>query len=604
MALLKARIERFRAFSDTGDLRLAPLSGIVGRNDTGKSGLLHGLKLFFDPPKKGGLPETDFHARSTKEPVRVELSFDPSRLRARRVKIDAKNTIDIVDDFLVDDGGNLTVRLNCTDRAIGPFEALIRDVDDPELFPLVHKNQEQLLELLKKRGLPAVVAGKETNQEKRNVLRDAALTAGSGWRCDWVDALSLEKPIRSVLPQLLFFTDQARYGIAETPVQNQFKTIVDQAVAATPDAVSIEDQIRTAIQGEFDKVFEHLNQLTDAVTGMKAEPRINWKKAVDGIDLLWSDSHGIEIPFELRGAGVRRLFMVAYFQYLATEALYEQDGPQYLFAIEEPELHLHPGAQRLLCDALVQLGEHGHQVIFTTHSPVFAALSPGDGLILVTRPGPSALSEQKPAVDLAEVARQLGVETSDRLIGKDNVVLVEGKWDVQFYEEALAALFAAGDTKLDPANVIFLQCGGVHNLHWVVTTQRMEEAGLKWAVLIDSDRAAAGGPMDAAATDLSANPPQTCSLVCVLDRTYIENYFDSAAVKAVTGVDCVIQDFGKARNLDGGIVSKGDWKKIKGEAGPIAKQMGAGTLKARSLRADGTCELVDNFEKIRAAFGL
>lgn len=604
MPIAELRVQNFRAFADSGLVTVGGVMPIVGKNDVGKSGLLHALRLFFEPPKRGGLDVADLHGKDADGVASVEIAFKPSALMTQEIQIDAKNKIHLTDDRLVDARGLLRLRLSVSAKTITAFEMFIQDVDDDALFPLAIKNHDELLELLSANGLPAVKAGKETNQEKRSNLREHAEAAGKGLREDWVDCTAIEKKVRDVLPQLILFTDTANYGIGETPVQNQFKGIVDKALAAHPDAKRIEDDIRATIQAEFDKVFERLSRLTTTVTSLEATTKVSWKKAVDGIGLSWGDPAGVSIPFEMRGAGVRRLFMVAYFQYEAATSLHTPEGPKYVFAVEEPEVHLHPGAQRELNSAFRELADLGHAVIFTTHSPVFASTTPLRDLVLVVRPHAAAEAQQVSKIDPSQVAIELGVEASDRLVGKNYVILVEGPRDVEFYTNVLSLLHEAGHTNLAPDSVLFLQCGGISNLRFTVTTRCIDEAGLKWAVLADSDRTAAGSPMSRNAQELQANCPPSCTSLSFLTKSNIENYLDPVIVKMVTGVDCAIPDYGKPTDAAGTPLLGQALKAVKNAAPTIVQQMGVVGILAHSQDANGRSEFEMIFESIRQAFGL
>lgn len=582
MPIAEMRVKNFRAFADSGVVRLGGVTPIAGRNDVGKSGLLHALRVFFEPPKKGGLDLSDLHAMNPNAVAEIEVAFKPATLSTQEVQIDAKNKIHLIDDHLVDSQGLLRLRISISEKAITAFEILIQDIDDDALFPLAIKDHDELLNLLAANGLPAAKAGKETNQQKRTSLRQKAQADGRGLREAWVNAVPVEKKFRDILPQLILFSDTANYGIGETPVQNQFKGIVDKALAAHPNAKQIEDSIQATIQAEFDKVFERLTRLTNTVTSLEANTKISWKKAVDGIGLSWGDPAGVSIPYEKRGAGVRRLFMVAYFQYEAAASLHAAGGPRYIFAVEEPEVHLHPGAQRDLDVAFRELADLGHTVIFTTHSPVFASSAPLRDIVLVVRPDAQAEARQVPHIDVAQIAAELGVEASDRLVGKDYVILVEGPTDVGFYSNVLSQLHGAGYTSLDPDAVLFLQCGGIGNLRFNVTTRCMDSAGLKWAVLADSDRAAVGAPLGKPAQDLQAACPATCSALRFLARSNIENYLDPAIVRTATGIDCLIPHYGKPTDRAGITLGKRSLKMVK-EAGPsVAQQMGAAGIVAYS----------------------
>ena len=462
----------------------------------------------------------------------------------------------MTNDCLVDRKGLLRLRILISAKDITAFDICIQDVDDDDLFPLVLKKHDELLRLLTENGLPAHKAGKETNQEKRASLRHKAQSNSAGLRESWVDARSVEKKLRESLPQLIL------------------------------------------------KVFENLKGLTTTVTSLDANTKVSWRKAVDSIGLSWGDPAGISIPYELRGAGVRRLFMVAYFQYEAATSLHATEGTKYVFAVEEPEVHLHPGAQRDLDIAFRDLADLSHTVVFTTHSPVFASSAPLEDVVLVVRSGAQAEVEQLPVLDAAMIAAELGVEASDGLIGKNHVILVEGPRDVEFYTNVLSALYDAGHTTLDPKAILFLQCGGIGNLRFNVTTRCMDSAGLKWAVVVDSDRTSATSPIGKVAHDLTTSCPTTCATIKVLARSNIENYLDPGATKAETGIDCLVPHYGKLTNLAGVPLNKATLKKIK-DAGPrIAKEMGATGIVKDSTDSSGGSEFVAMFKSIKNAFAL
>jgi predicted ATPase len=604
MPITELRITNYRAYKDSGTLTFGSTFTIVGRNDVGKSGLLHALRLFFEPPKKG-LAETDCHDGKKTESATVEVAFDPSRLSSTELKIDAKNTSDAVKDRLVDSKGYLRLRLTVSMRAVEKLEVLVADVDAGDLFPLGLMDHDRLLKGLEDAGLKAVKAGKQTNQEKRDQLRAHLLFQGAPARESWVDATVHEKALRSILPTFVFFADDANYALDETGVQNQFKGIVDKVLTAHASAAAITTTIQNTIQAEFDKVQERLTRLTDTITGVKADASVNWKKAVDGIGLEWTDQAGMSLPFKCRGAGVRRLFMVAYFQYEAAAAMHDPKGPKFVFAIEEPEVHLHPGAQALLNDAFCSLSSMGHSVAFTTHSPVFAACASADSLVLVKRDAKASVCEQCPTLDLGKVAEELGVEASHRLVGKNNVVLVEGRDDVEIFTAFLSKLNGAGRTRLRVTDVLFLQCGGIGNLAFNANSRCMSDAGLKWAVVMDSDRPTRGASAKTGpATKLPATPPAGCLLVHVLDRTYIENYLDSARVSTASGITCVIPEFGKATGPTGAILSDQDWGKVKAKGPMAAAAMTEPEIVACAKRPDGSCELTWLFEELANRFGL
>jgi predicted ATP-dependent endonuclease of OLD family len=92
-------------------------------------------------------------------------------------------------------------------------------------------------------------------------------------------------------------------------------------------------------------------------------------------DLKGVDGDGIEASLNKRGAGIRRMLMVAFFQYLTDRKIAGKDV-NLIYAIEEPEAFIHPGLQRELAKSFNELSISGFQILITSHSPVFAGFSP------------------------------------------------------------------------------------------------------------------------------------------------------------------------------------------------------------------------------------
>lgn len=136
---------------------------------------------------------------------------------------------------------------------------------------------------------------------------------------------------------------------------------------------------------------ERPQQLTDFEQELTTE-LISWGAKVDieisapDIDsvfkantLVWVDD-GVRTDIKRKGHGLQRALTVALIQVVAKRAVAEatvedEEGQgarrasnSRYFIFEEPELYLHPQAQRSLFDSFVALSESGSQVILCTHS--------------------------------------------------------------------------------------------------------------------------------------------------------------------------------------------------------------------------------------------
>lgn len=149
------------------------------------------------------------------------------------------------------------------------------------------------------------------------------------------------------------------------------------------------------------------------------------------------------------GSGVEQVLVVA-------TALFTTSNDHALF-LEEPESHLHPGAQRAL---LERLTADGRQVFLTTHAPA-----------LVNAPRPRAiyrvtLADRRTSIEriasggeLGAALGDLGVRNSDLLLA-DAVLFVEGDSERQALEAWSLALRDQIGASLAEANVAILPLGG------------------------------------------------------------------------------------------------------------------------------------------------
>jgi predicted ATPase len=123
------------------------------------------------------------------------------------------------------------------------------------------------------------------------------------------------------------------------------------------------------------------------------------------------------------GGGIEQLLMVA-------TVLLTTDDESTLF-LEEPESHLHAGAQRFL---LEKLYEGNRQIFISTHSPTFINTPrPMSMYRIKKRDGRTAISRLTDTDSLSDLLEDIGSRNSDVLLS-DAVLFVEGPSDQRVFE--------------------------------------------------------------------------------------------------------------------------------------------------------------------------
>jgi predicted ATP-dependent endonuclease of OLD family len=167
----------------------------------------------------------------------------------------------------------------------------------------------------------------------------------------------------------------------------------------------------------------------------------------------------MEIPAEEAGLGVQSAIVVGLF-----EALRKTRAQAGVVLIDEPEMYLHPQAQRYFHRLLAEMADTGQaQVIYSTHSPVFAEAYRFESLRLLRRAhggySSVAAADAKARADLEADRNKLlanyDASRSEALFA-DGVLLVEGPGDQLAAREVAEKI----PLDLDAENLSVISCGG------------------------------------------------------------------------------------------------------------------------------------------------
>jgi hypothetical protein len=421
--------------------------------------------------------------------------------------------------------------------------------------------EKQLLERCSSVGMETTRSGRGiTNRDRRERLRAKAIEEGIELETRELTMKTnddLWKRINGLLPGFVLFESDTRLGVGETGFQKEFRSVV-QTAAQNSQVIEARrafiGAISSSLQQEVEKIFEKLRTHTDALERLTAKPEFLWDKAFM-LDILGKDHQGVEKSLDRRGSGLRRLLMVAFFEYLADRSS-EAQG-EYVFAVEEPENCLHPGLQRDLAASFQQIAGRGYQIIVTSHSPVFVGASPVDDLALVIRERGMARASQRPQLSLSVVAEQLGVEPCDQITGYGACVFVEGEDDVRFWEAAARKLKEAGHAEADfnDRRIGLVVCGGDNLKHWV-NRRTMRRLNRRFGVVVDSDRRTSEDQVPQRKLNWKEKCEEDGGVFHILRKREIENYIHPDAVRRARLSDQAYDDFTDMKERYGNNVSR------------------------------------------------
>ena len=558
MRLKSISLTNFRGYRAATTIPIdQALTGIVGRNDFGKSTILEALAIFFETD--GVKPDkSDMNCFSLAEgEAQFEIACEFDELPAALV-LDENAQTSLAQEFLLNSQGSLDI--------VKTFKATTGKLDRTAIRCL-HPASDKLSKLLslkiadlKKLGEQEGVANRVADKRVAHLWRQAIRDAAAPIDCQETlldvdkslstDNKSIWGKILDLLPTYALFKADRESSDGDSEARNPLQQAVKDAQANLQAQITIlEQQIEQSVldvaSRTLDKLREMAPELANELTPrFREKPKWTFSFTLDG-------ENGI--PINKRGSGVRRLILLNFFRAEAERAVVGTHR-NVIYAIEEPETSQHPNYQMMLMKALLVLStQPNRQILVTTHVPALAGLIPKESVRYVTRDDHGRPIVKMPDNDvLKEAAESLGVLPEVGMERARAVVLVEGKSDVTFLRHAAKTLKDSGHlpSNLEEKGIVPILVGGCGSIkHWV-TLNLADDLGLPWCVFLDSD---IGGTVEqvAAIEKRKVEVESAGRAFYSTRKREIENYICPEMIFDQTGVRVVFTDTCDAKKLIG-----------------------------------------------------
>jgi putative ATP-dependent endonuclease of the OLD family len=500
MELTRLEIKNFKGLRSV-EIPASRFVCLIGHNNAGKSSLLQALLLFVDGKKT--------------EP---SMYFDPNSPITITVRLESINDEDLA--HIV----NEEHRKRFSEILVNGAIRLLRRFETNGTNRLRWISRVPIEERFKPEGIDSLLQGKKpgatfaeefakiypeladkvsskTNQTQARALIDQLVgDIEDAFKCDSEMDLpsGIDNSVRPLLPEPIYIPavkDLAdEIATKESASFGKLLSILLNQIG--PQLEGVEETFKL-LRRSLNRVKEADGRITDSrldavrsiETLVQGHVRENFPKVELDIRIpppeiktvlssaqIWIDD-GVPGLIDSKGDGLKRSVTFAilrsFVELRRIQKLKEvkvQASTNYLFLFEEPELYLHPNAQKSLFDALSEIAKSNH-VFVSTHSPLFFSPSATGTFVKLAKKSdanvaPKPFSEAV-SIDLSNLDNKsrfqiISYETNNIAFFSDAVVLVEGDSDLILFPHIARTLNP--NWALERAGISLCRIGGKGNI--------------------------------------------------------------------------------------------------------------------------------------------
>jgi putative ATP-dependent endonuclease of OLD family len=452
MKITEINIENFKSIEKV-DIKISELGILVGQNNHGKTNFLDAVDWFFNDT---GEINSIVRKGVSNNMLKVEMVFD------------------------------------------GAQEALDK-----------MKNEKNSQTIRKKIGsLDIVKIIKEKNDKEKFVRKIWAEDSG-----EYIDpGTGFDKALNDFLPNIEYVRTEnslkeiLKYG-KNTQIGNMLSGVLNEILSSGDESYKkFVEEFSQLFSASDSKISVELNNMADKVKKylIKQFPetsKIDFQVKNPELSDLFKNftaeiDDGVVTDACEKGDGMQRALMLAIIQTYADYRRENLDVKNFVFLIDEGELHLHPTAQRSLKNAIIDLASGGDQILLSTHSSVLIAddcscKNVNQKIFKVTKyeDGITEITEENFESRQQIVYELLGGSPADLLM-PSNFLIVEGKSELIFLNRVISRFYQEFKSiKILPAHGDMFQATSlVSSLEKIFTPLSESIYSGKYIVCIDKQK--------------------------------------------------------------------------------------------------------------------
>lgn len=443
MKLISLTVENFRSIAAARKIPISQVTTLIGPNNEGKSNILRALAIGINTlvrrrARHGILRLVSGPQRRRREYHEYRWDYDyPLRLQTTKPN----------------KSSNITLEFELSRQEIDEFEQEIGSRLNGTLPIAISYYRDRTVVSIAKQG-----RGHGVLNSKRGQIADFVST-----RLD----LQYIPAVR---------TAEAAQLIVDELVASELEKIEDDPLykSALAEIAALQEPVLESLSASIAATMKSfLPQIEGVRLAITEQRRSLALRAVS--EMLVND--GAETLLEYKGDGVQSLAAIAIMRHASQTRNEKKD---IIIALEEPESHLHPNAIRELKSVLEDLAGK-HQIVITTHNPLFANRNDiGSNIIVRNNRASSAKS-------IRDIRNVLGVRLDDNLTSAELVLIVEGEEDRIVLRSILSDLKPTIAEWIKNGRLVIDILGGAGNLTHRVRLH--SDALCKVHVFLDNDKA-------------------------------------------------------------------------------------------------------------------